>query len=62
MRHAVETSEQEASSIEAAADRYVNNVYAKKYTVTKPNHIRHKITTQGISCYLFSHLLVPKFY
>ena len=42
---ALETSEQEASSIEAAADMSVNKVYAKKYTVTKPTHVRHKTTT-----------------
>ena len=49
---AIETSEQEASSIEAAADMSVNKVYAKKYTVTKPTYVkptyvRHKTTTHN---------------
>ena len=40
---ALETAEQEASSIEAAADTPVNKVYAKKYT--KQTHVKHKTTT-----------------
>ena len=40
---ALETSEQEASSIEAAADMSVNKVYTKKYT--KPTYVRPKTTT-----------------
>ena len=46
---ALETAEQEASSIEAAADTPVNKVYAKKYT--KQTHVNHKTTTpSGATC------------